>query len=446
MTAASVTVRMYNVGFGDSFVVTLTQDDRVWRMLVDCGVHWQGQARPIAETVQAIIGDLKAASPDGVPRLDVVAATHHHADHIAGFARDEWEQVEVSQVWLPFVEDGSDPTAVALRTRQELTAHRLLGLMSNHPALGASRGTASFKAAQEFAVNSSRNAEAADRLLGRRGRRFATVPTIRFLPSLTPAENRISVGGRGATVHVLGPSRDPAELKLMDPPANVAWLRLDAGDPEASDLAAVEPLFDDDYIVADPRRLSPDLKRARGSLRFTLDEQLLAASSLLERAVNNTSLFFVLEVFGTRFVFPGDAQHGAWQHVLGDPQGRKLLAGAAFYKVGHHGSHNATPKQFVEEIWRNGGYAMLPYGLVERWKKTIPKPELLAALSAHEHPLVRADQPEAVTPQVTVHEDLWTEISFEVEEDRPPPGFVSDADAPAVPAADTAGATGASPS
>ena len=98
MTAASVTVRMYNVGFGDSFVVTLTQDDRVWRMLVDCGVHWQGQARPIAETVQAIIADLKAASPDGVPRLDVVAATHHHADHIAGFARDEWEQVEVSQV------------------------------------------------------------------------------------------------------------------------------------------------------------------------------------------------------------------------------------------------------------------------------------------------------------------------------------------------------------
>lgn len=444
----TVTVRMYNVGFGDSFVVTVSSDERVWRMLVDCGVHWQGQARPIAETVRAIIADLTAASTDGVPRLDVVAATHHHADHIAGFARDEWEQVEVGQVWLPFVEDESDPAAVALRQRQELTAQRLLGLMSNHPALAASRGTASFKAAHEFALNSLRNADSADRLLGRDGRRFRTVPTVRFLPSLTPTENTITLDVPGTSVHVLGPSRDPAELKLMDPPASVAWLRLD-GDPDAPDAPdqdPVGPLFGDEYIVWDPRRLSPDLKRARGNLRFTLDEQLLAASSVLERAVNNTSLFFVLEVFGTRFIFPGDAQYGAWQHVLADPQHRALLADAAFYKVGHHGSHNATPKPFVDDLWHDGGYAMLPYGTVERWKETIPKQELLDALKVHEHPLVRADQPQAVTPEVTVHDDLWTEIRFDIREPRLGSEALTGGSTAAPLPADAAAPTGASPS
>ena len=170
----------------------------------------------------------------------------------------------------------------------------------------------------------------------------------------------------------------------------------------------------------------------------------LLAASILENAVNNTSLFFVLDVAGTRFLFPGDAQFGAWEHVRGTRSPWNSSAARPSTRSVTTGPTTPPPST---SSWRLAhGDAMVPYGLVERWKKTIPKPELLAALSAHEHPLVRADQPEAVTPQVTVHEDLWTEISFEVEEDRPPPGFVSDADEPAVPAADTAGATGALPS
>lgn len=409
-----VTVRMYNVGFGDAFVVTIARDDQVWRMLVDCGVHSQGQARPLVDTVRAIIADLAAASADGVPRLDVVAASHHHADHIAGFALDDWEQVEVKEVWLPFVEDESDPDAVALRQRQALTAQLLLDRIERHPALAATRGSAATKAARDFALNSLRNADAADRLHGRDGRRFATTPTVRFLPNRT-AENAIALPVTGATVHVLGPSRDPARLKLMDPPASVAWLRLDAEDDD-SGRPARGPLFGAEYVVPDPRRLPPDLLRARSGLRLTIDRQLLAASSILERAVNNTSLFFVLDVLGTRFIFPGDAQYGAWQHVLDDPHGNALLADAAFYKVGHHGSHNATPKLFLNEVWRNGGYAMLPYGLVRRWERTIPKAEIIDALKTHEHPLVRADDLREVTPQVTVKDDLWAEIRFDIPE------------------------------
>ena len=78
---------MYNVGFGDAFRVTVRRGDETWRMLVDCGVHSHGQARPLAESVKNIIDDL-AEDCGGTPHLDVVVATHHHRDHIVGFADD----------------------------------------------------------------------------------------------------------------------------------------------------------------------------------------------------------------------------------------------------------------------------------------------------------------------------------------------------------------------
>ena len=97
----------------------------------------------------------------------------------------------------------------------------------------------------------------------------------------------------------------------------------------------------------------------------------------LERSVNNTSVFFLLDVQGVRLVFPGDAQEGAWEHVLNDQNALTLIKNAEFYKVGHHGSHNATPKPFVLTDWQGTGDAMVPWGLVKAWKDTIPKKELL---------------------------------------------------------------------
>ena len=35
----SVTIRMYNAGFGDCFLITIPAPDRPRRILVDCGKH-----------------------------------------------------------------------------------------------------------------------------------------------------------------------------------------------------------------------------------------------------------------------------------------------------------------------------------------------------------------------------------------------------------------------
>ena len=202
----------------------------------------------------------------------------------------------------------------------------------------------------------------------------------------------------------------------MDPPHHVGWWELDLDEPLApSERDAEQPLFHPVYVVDDPTRLPEALEEARRSLalaKLTNDAGLLTAASILERAVNNTSLFLVLDVAGTRLVFPGDAQHGPWQHVLDSDHSAALLRDAAFYKIGHHGSHNATPKRFVEEVWHDGAQAMLPWGLVKRWQETIPKHEILEALQAHGHTVTRADDPRAVPGTVSVHEDLWSEVTL----------------------------------
>ncbi len=368
MTAnGTVSVRMFNVGFGDAFLVTVRRLGVVWRMLVDCGVHNQGRARPIRDVVEAIV-EACTDEPGSTPRIDVVVATHRHADHISGFALDEWKDVEVGEVWVPFVEDPDDPDGIRIRTAHATAAALLDELVERRTEnLAAGGWPPKLSAARALAANSLSNQDSMDRLLGLNGQGFAKAHTVRYLPS-------------------------------------TAYLEIDELFP---------PIF-----LADEASLPPGLEQARHSLqlhKLTNDAGLLQAAAILDHAVNNTSVFLMLDVKGTRLLFPGDAQQGAWEHVLDDDDNRDLLTDCVFYKIAHHGSHNATPRAFVESVWRDGNYAMLPWGLVKRWADTIPKKELLAALHEHAHTVVRIDEQQEVPGVVTFDGDLWSEITFETQ-------------------------------
>src|SRR5262245_29082887 len=88
---AAIEMRMYNVGFGDCFLLRFPTSDGERRMLVDCGYHSQGVGKfKDAALVQQIKEDLK-----GEP-LDVVVATHRHQDHISGYGeKDIWKDIAV---------------------------------------------------------------------------------------------------------------------------------------------------------------------------------------------------------------------------------------------------------------------------------------------------------------------------------------------------------------
>ena len=57
----------------------------------------------------------------------------------------------------------------------------------------------------------------------------------------------------------------------------------------------------------------------------------------------------LFEAGGEKLLFPGDAQIENWQYALSKPEVRALLKETTVYKVGHHGSRNATPKT----LWKD---------------------------------------------------------------------------------------------
>ena len=71
---------------------------------------------------------------------------------------------------------------------------------------------------------------------------------------------------------------------------------------------------------------------------------MLGIVRALDRVMNNTSLILLFEVNGQKLLFPGDAQIENWSYALSKPKIMSLLSKVNVYKVGHHGSRNATPK------------------------------------------------------------------------------------------------------
>jgi len=81
---------------------------------------------------------------------------------------------------------------------------------------------------------------------------------------------------------------------------------------------------------------------------MTRGEQLLQIVRSLDKEMNNTSVILLFQIGKKKLLFPGDAQIENWQFALQQKKYRSLLSSVNLYKVGHHGSRNATPKS----LWK----------------------------------------------------------------------------------------------
>ena len=162
---------------------------------------------------------------------------------------------------------------------------------------------------------------------------------------------------------------------------------------QAGPLDVTAAFFDRYYFGRYPDPLAPDQSWRR------IDADWLGAAAefalQLDSATNNTSLVLAIELIdsGKVLLFAADAQVGnwlSWQSLswkiseTTTVTGPDLLKRAVFYKVGHHGSHNATLKAKGLELMRADDFvAFIPVdhamAIKKRWGN-MPLPGLVDAL------------------------------------------------------------------
>lgn len=389
-----ISLRVYPVGFGDCFLLGFHYtggDDRF--VLIDFGSteltrKRMPRSREFLDYMKKVADDIATRCGRGNGKggqLHAIIATHRHADHINGFTtKTKPEAPEASGdvirslkprfVVQPWTEDPDlDPKALAPAKAAEIGGARgftallagmqsaAAGIVEEAVRLGAKR-MAPAGASEESASG------AAEAPGPGRSQRVAFVGQIRFLgedniANLSAVQNLIAMakakGSKalylhadakadlnlpGVKTHVLGPptlKQSEAIRKMRSADDVEFWMLLGATGTRFTASGGV-PFPGRDCV--DGAHVPDHARWLRDHVRSARAETLLGIVRTLDKQMNNTSLILVFEVGGARLLFPGDAQLENWQYALANPEYRKLLAGTTLYKVGHHGSRNATPK------------------------------------------------------------------------------------------------------
>jgi beta-lactamase superfamily II metal-dependent hydrolase len=374
-----LTVTMFDVGFGDCFLVEIPVARRPFRILFDCGCH-SGSRQKLADRVIAAVTDAQ-----GNAYIDVVVGTHRHKDHVNGFAADGWEKVEVREVWLPWTENPEDPNARGLAARQVEAA--ALAMKALAPA---GLGAKDEKHVGDLLGLALTNEAAMDTLYNG----FAGGPVRRYLPDAErPLEPLTLSGFPGISFHVMGPTRDETNLGTMDPPKAETFRKLAAAAAAAQDPRKLVP-FSERWSGATgvSGLLSAEDEATIGAL--SARQNIAALSAAIDNAINNTSLVIMIEVGKAFLLFCADAQWGNWQAILAEPHWRQMLRNTTFLKVGHHASHNASPVSLIDKLLPHGIPAMV--SVETEVHNNVPYTKLMGAFGDRKYLVARSDEPDSL--------------------------------------------------
>jgi hypothetical protein len=434
-----IKVRMYRQGLGDCFLITIPgKSGQPFYIVIDCGVILGTKNADVTMkgVVQHIIDSTKG-------HVNLLAATHEHWDHISGFgqARELWtdkSKLTVDQVWLSWAEDPKDPLAQKLKNDH-------INLRLNLQAAVARMGLS----------GNQDSAHEISSLLGFFGAAGSTPQALQTVRELSqnlryckPQEPPVTLPDTDVKVYVLGPPPDERFIKKYNPSKkepetygiNAMNHYLEAVGPALADSDLDAP-FDDKYQIPLPAaRQMPffndrywgddaDSDERNQSWRRIDDSWLDSSSALalqLDSATNNTCLVLAFELAnGEVLLFAADAQVGnwlSWQDLSWDVDGKKvtgpdLLNRTIFYKVGHHGSHNATLREKGLEEMKKLKLAFVPVNhemaVTKRWNK-MPLNELMDRLKVMTNDcVVRIDEDVPVNLKNTVaSEALYHEVTF----------------------------------
>jgi hypothetical protein len=364
----SLTIFSYQVGFGDCFLLRFAYADGPRHLLIDFGTTKLPAAAPKDQMV-LVARDIADKCSEG--GLTAIVATHRHADHISGFATKADRSGSgdiiralapklVLQPWTEAPDEAIDSLGPVVDSPGKRSmAQRLSGLNAMHrisaQVLGMLEGQSLSRAAPEvrdqlafLGEDNLSNASAVRNLMTMGDKRvYAWHGSDPGLADLLPGVETIVLGPptlRQTETIKKQKSRDPDEYwhlsaAALDSDATLA--------EEDQSLFPGHDAFRASKLPMETRWFAKRVDDARAG-------QLLSLVRSLDQQMNNTSLILLFEVGGKKLLFPGDAQIENWRYALNSEFASKL-DDVDLYKVGHHGSLNATPKSMWNRFRKRGG-------------------------------------------------------------------------------------------
>ena len=359
----SATLFAYQVGFGDCFLLRFTYPDATLRhILIDFGTTGLTLKSP-ADQMKRIATDI-AEKCGG--KLDVVVATHRHADHISGFATRNGEAsgdiiaaLKPEVVVQPWTEAPEAPVdwlgPAPASTHQAFGSRKLaLNMMEQTAAMAV-------KAVDSETLRVTRDLAEHLRFIGEDN-----------ISNKSAVENLASMGKRnayvfhgcdtglgdvlpGIAITVLGPptlNQTDSIRKQRSCDADEFWhlapLRFaeGAGEGGAAELFPGLETYPATKLLTEQRWVAERVDAANG-------EMMLGLVRALDAQMNNTSVILLFKAGSKKLLFPGDAQLENWRYAL-QSKLAPLLDDVDLYKVGHHGSLNATPKSMWNRFGKRG--------------------------------------------------------------------------------------------
>ncbi len=323
---STLTVRAYNVYFGDAILVSIPDRDphsgseTLRHILIDVGnvLGTQGGKDDVFEPV---VQDIRRQL-DGRP-VDLYVMTHEHLDHVQGlpYAAGKGLELDVDYAWLTVSSEPDYYSRFPEARRKRLMLEQSYFAIERH-----------------LMANPNSKTEWLSALM-MNNHPYQTKACVDYLRKLA--------GKQTQYVH--------RETKLLDGvhhPFNEARLEILAPEQDcATYYGQVRPLTlpgvadgaqESSTTPAPPEGVDPKaFQRLLESWNAGISRSALA----IDRAANNTSVVFLLEWRGWRLLFAGDAEQKSWQMMAREA----MLKPVHFLKVGHHGSHNATPPDTILE-------------------------------------------------------------------------------------------------
>jgi beta-lactamase superfamily II metal-dependent hydrolase len=385
---------MFRVGFGDFFLLSVPIAAGAYKhILIDCGVH----AKDLGTIADAVSEMAEACNYE----LALVIVTHRHADHISGFGtcRDIFKKISVDRVWMSWFENPGNKKAAAYQA--SLTA--LAAQVANRLAVRRDPSALSLFSMVENitgkmdAAGRAGNQAALDVIHGG----FKNKPQYDYYQAGDDARLPQDLIDAGLSAQILGPPIDQDLVSQMTY-KNQQYL----GAATTSDDKLIVPFASPFKIESEgyPKDAFKfySAKEIKELVDNSQPDVLEARAAAADKTLNNQSVVVLFSFKGKNLLFAGDAQWGNWENFLyggayGTPghtqltdKAESILSRIDFYKVGHHGSANATPKDAVAAM-RSGcaGMCSTQPGAYNQ----VPRGPLLAALSEKMNgQLARSDQ------------------------------------------------------